>query len=70
MNGEANVGERFVDATTAVCIKRGWLVDTGRTGLYPNENPYKIYALSDDGVDAIASFLLDLRYKRIGSKAA
>jgi hypothetical protein len=68
MNAEVNVGD-FRDATTAACIKNGWLTDTGRTGLFPNRSEYKIYVLSDTAMDALAGYLLDQRYKHIAAKA-
>ena len=62
-NTEINVG-RYLDPTTAACIKYGWLKNTGRTELHPNKTEFEIYILSDLALDALETYLREDRYKR------
>ena len=63
MNGETNIGE-YVTPTVTVCIKRGWLKDTGRTAIQMKGKEAKVYDLSIAGVDAIEDYLRETRYRR------
>lgn len=54
----------YVDATTTVCVKRGWIVPTNEEGgEYPNGDTFKFFAVSDAGLDAIEDYLRERRFK-------
>lgn len=63
MNGEVNISG-YVTPTETVCIRRGWLKDTGRTTQMPSGSTANIYDLSLDGIDALEDFLRETRFKR------
>lgn len=65
-----SVGEDRVNSTDKALIAAGWLVDTGRRDLWPNGSPVKIFQLHDSGLDALETFLSQLRYARIAKAQA
>jgi hypothetical protein len=48
------VGTRYVDPTSAACIKHGWLEPTTETGQFPNGDTFTEYDVSDAGLAALA----------------
>lgn len=58
-----NIGS-YVMPTHLTCVKRGWLIPNGETGLFPNETEYKVHVLSESALDALEEFLREVRYKR------
>ncbi|MEP0323254.1 hypothetical protein [Bauldia litoralis] len=55
----ADVG--YVNPTWKSCVKNGWFVPTGKTGHFPNGNPYQEHTVSPAGLQALAQFLLALQ---------
>jgi hypothetical protein len=47
----------YIDPTTRACIKHGWLSPTDERGTHPNGDEYIRYALSHDGLRALARAL-------------
>ena len=56
---------QYTDPTERALIKRGWLTLNGEDGVFPNGTQYVVYEINYAALDALASYLLDARYKRI-----
>ena len=63
--GETRKIGQYTDPTERALIKRGWLTLNGEDGVFPNGTQYVVYEVNDAALDALASYLLDCRYKRI-----
>lgn len=55
----------YIDATTAVLIKRGWISPYGEeTHEFANGTKWRKHVLTVDGMDALEDYLREDRYKR------
>lgn len=52
------------DATTAACLRRGWLATRGVAGVYPSGKPYMLGHITDEGIGALAVHLLAIYHAR------
>lgn len=56
------VGLDYTNSTTKACIRYGWLVPDGGETTFPNGATAYYHVVSDDGLDALKWFLMDMKY--------
>lgn len=48
----------YIDPTTQVLLREGWIEPNGETGVYPNGSDWRLHKLSATGLAALATYFI------------